>query len=87
MALAPAQVNKEQLHYIVGCYLSSETMETKTETTLTEAGYKIWTFPKCSEAVVTEFPLRSMLSLIIAPKCVYPAIRKYCQVCSHNMFL
>ena len=76
------QVPKSQLRYIVGGCLpaSSNSSSSEQEEALKEAGYSIWTFPKCSNAVITEFPLRSMLSIIIAPGRVYPALRKYFKV-------
>lgn len=50
-------------------------------------GYSFWTFPECTSAVVTEFPVRSMLSYLIAPWRVYPALGKYFKVGGHGIYL
>lgn len=73
---------KADLRYIIGCYSTATELTPKQEQEdmLKGAGYSVWTFPKCTNAVVTEFPYRSMLSIIIAPSCVYPALKKYFKV-------
>ena len=75
----PFQVPQAELRYIVGSYLENGN-KSEAQVTLQNAGYKIWVFPKCSNAVMTEFPNRSMLSIILAPNCVYPALEKYFEV-------
>ena len=73
------QVAAERLRYVVGCCLPEDTGE-QLEQRLKDNGYSLWSFPACSWAVVTEFPHRSMLSLLIALRCVYPALTKYFKV-------
>ena len=73
------QVSEPNQRYIVGCCLTDST--SSAEQLLKSKGYSIWTFPSCSNAVITEFPWRSMLSIFVAPYCVYPALQKYFQVC------
>ena len=81
LSLSLSQVPKSDLRYIIGCYLPTEnSTKTKLEDELQKADYKMWVFPKCSNAVMTEFPYRSMLSIIIAPSIVYPALKKYYKV-------
>ena len=74
----PFQVPQSELRYIVGCCLSENSSNKEEE--LSSNGYSIWTFPKCTNAVITEFPFRSMLSILVAPRCVYPALGKYFKV-------
>lgn len=73
------QVAQDKLRYIVGCCLP-DTPSSQLEEMLKTKGYSFWTFPKCTSAVVTEFPVRSMLSYMIAPWRVYPALGKYFKV-------
>ena len=76
------QVTPANQRCIIGCCLTTGSANSAQEGMLQDAGYSMWTFPKCSRAIITEFPLRSMLSIIIAPSCVYPAISKYIKVSS-----
>ena len=46
-------------------------------------GYSVWTFPTCTKALVTEFPYRTFLSLVIGPWRVYPSL-KYIKVHTHS---
>jgi len=73
------QVAQDKLRYIVGCCLP-DTPGSQLEEMLKTKGYSFWTFPNCTNAVVTEFPVRSMLSYMIAPWRVYPALGKYFKV-------
>ncbi|XP_064399148.1 testis-expressed protein 264 homolog [Halichondria panicea] len=72
----PDKVPQDKLRYIVGCCLSND-RSSGDEESLKSKGYSIWTFPTCTNAVITEFPWRSMLSLYVAPFCVYPPLKKY----------
>ncbi len=74
------QVPETNLRFITGCCLPSDSSNSSLEGQLQAQGYTIWTFPECTKAVITEFPYRSALSCLIAPKCVYPALRKYYDV-------
>ena len=57
------------------------------EERLSSNGYSVWSFPKCTNAVITEFPYRSMLSVLVAPFCVYPALGRYFKVSIHRVYL
>ena len=70
-----------QLRYIVGCDLSAGPSNRQAEEMLTSNGYSIWTFPKCTNAVITEFPFRSQLCCLVGALRVYPALNKYAKVC------
>ena len=75
------QVPQDQLRYIVGCCLpDGPAGKESDEEHLRRLGFHLWTFPKCSEAVITEFPVRSFLSMYIAPMVVYPSLVKYIKV-------
>ena len=73
------QVAKADLRWIVGCSLP-DTADSTLEKTLKASGYSLWTFPDCKRAVITEFPYRSFVSCIIAPRIVYPALMRYFEV-------
>ena len=75
------QVPSSQLRYIVGCDLTEGPSNRQAEEVLTSNGYSIWTFPKCTSAVITEFPLRSKLCCLVGALRVYPALNKYFKVC------
>ena len=77
--LVSPQVTHDKLRYIVGCCLPDPPSR-KLEEMLKTNGYSFWTFPECTSAVVTEFPVRSMVSHLIAPWRVYPALVKYFEV-------
>lgn len=74
-----------ELRSIVGCSLPDKADSTLEEN-LKTSGYSVWTFPKCDNAVITEFPDRSFISCIIAPGIVYPALQKYFEVRTVSVF-
>ena len=76
----PGQVPANETRYIVGCCLPEEAGSSRLEGRLQSLGYSVWTFPECSNAVVTEFPNRSPLSVMVAPLRVYYALNKYIKV-------
>lgn len=73
------QVPQAELRSIVGCCLP-DSADTPLEKSLKCDGNSVWKFPKCNNAVITEFPNRSFVSCIIAPGIVYPALSKYFKV-------
>lgn len=77
----PGQVPASETRYVVGCCLPGEAGN-RLERRLQSLGYGVWTFPECSNAVVTEFPNRSPLSVMVAPHRVYYALNKYIKVSS-----
>ena len=79
MIFLSPQVAQEKLRCIVGCCLPDK-VDSQLEETLKTSGYSMWTFPECKKAVITEFPVRSMVSYVVAPWRVYPALQKYFKV-------
>ena len=49
---------------------------------LEKNGYTFGSFPECKKALVTEYPYRNYLSILIAVKRVYPSLMQYIKV--HN---
>ena len=45
--------------------------------------YQFHTFAACEKAVLTEYPMRNFLSILLAVTYVYPALKKFMKVRFH----
>jgi DNA gyrase inhibitor len=71
----PKNVDKEKLRSDVGCILDNP--EDSTNVIISEK-FQVITLPK-GDYIVTEFPMKGNLSILIGVMRVYPALSKYCQ--------
>ncbi|CAM1327110.1 TEX264 (predicted), partial [Pycnogonum litorale] len=78
----PDKVKQNDLRYIVGAVLSDGenpdlTADDEVRQKLLEHGYKIQSFPVVENVVMTSFPFKSMVSVMIAISRVYPRLKNY----------
>lgn len=72
----PKQVEESKLRSEIGCLLDAEI--DSTQMAAIGQKYKIKTIPR-KEYLVTEFPMKGMMSIMVAVMRVYPAIHEYCK--------
>jgi len=70
----PKKVAKENLRYEAGCILENNIDSAKLE--ILKEKYKIKTLPE-KEYLVSEFPFKGMMSVLVGIMKVYPAVDKY----------
>lgn len=76
-------VPETNLRWLVGMILEingESKVEKETLDELKAKQYRFAYFPAIKQAIVTKFPLRNILSVLIAPMKVYGAINRYNQV-------
>ena len=70
--------------YVLAMVLKSDVSSTCIMTN--PCGVELLAPCKCANAVITEFPYRSMLSVLVAPFCVYPTLGRYFKVSIHRVY-
>ncbi|CAH1784963.1 unnamed protein product [Owenia fusiformis] len=86
----PKAVPEDKLRYIVGTIISEgdQKIDTEIREKFLRNDYKVTHFPEVSNAVKTQFPFNTMISVFIAISRVYPALGQYIQenrLCAHPM--
>lgn len=51
------------------------------EELLVSEGYQLYEFPQVERAVITDFPFKNIISILLAVWIVYPLLNKFFKVC------
>ena len=80
--MIPLQVAPESLRWVVGCIVAegANLADPSLVKAFTEKDYKQFTFPAVANAVCTEFPYRTQLSIFLGIYRVYPQLGYYVKV-------
>lgn len=73
------EVPESKLRWIVASFLPDEE-GSGTEKRLTSEGYKLYEFPQIERAVITDFPFKNMISILLAVWTVYPLLKQFFKV-------
>ena len=75
-------MSSHELRYAVGAILSDGVTPEPAgvRERVTQHGFKVITFPAIEHAVLSSFPFRATLSIVLAIWKVYPALKEYMKV-------
>ena len=82
----PNDQNREKCRFLVGVILRPQSSEFESQKQLLESkGFICGQLPDVDHVVYTVFPFRSVISVVIAIKRVYPRIKSYIVVSNSNI--
>ncbi|KAI6654160.1 hypothetical protein LOD99_3005 [Oopsacas minuta] len=80
----PEKVPQSELQYLVGCMLPTQSEVLADH--MVNSGYTIHTFPPCSNALITEYPNYTVISMYLAIWRIFPKIKKMMAEIKHEEF-
>ncbi|KAI6654159.1 hypothetical protein LOD99_3004 [Oopsacas minuta] len=80
----PEKVPQSELQYLVGCMLPTQSEVLADH--MDNSGYTIHTFPPCSNALITEYPNYTGISLFLANWRIFPEINRMMAKRKHEEF-